>query len=106
MKTGTAPYSSFSLLVKSCDSSPETSIPGQPYHWKVVVFERPLRPVTRPPEDMEKSNLPSCVRLIVMGRRFETSKSLDSSLGGSLTAGILRVVAMSDQRSAVVKNVE
>jgi hypothetical protein len=35
-------------------SASGTSRPGQPYHWKLVVFDRPLKPVTSPPEDMEK----------------------------------------------------
>lgn len=56
-------------------------------------MERPLRPVARPPDDIEKSYLPSGDLLIVTGRRLETNRSLDSSRGGgaevSSAAGIL-----------------
>lgn len=90
MKTGTALNSSLSLVVTSCTSSLGISRPGQPYHWKVVVFERPLRPVTRPPEDIEKSYFPSFERLMVIGRRFETRSSRDSeALGSYVGAGIV-----------------
>lgn len=72
MNTGVALNSSFSLCVTDATSSPGTSRPGQPNHWKVVLLERPLNPVTRPPEDMENSYLPPSDRLTVIGRRFET----------------------------------
>lgn len=52
-------------------SASGTSRPGHPYHWNFVALERPLRPVTRPPDDMEKLYWPSSERLMVMGRRLE-----------------------------------
>lgn len=42
-------------------------------------LDKPLRPLTRPPEDMEKSYLPSSDRLMVMGKRFETSSKREST---------------------------
>lgn len=82
MKTGIAPYSSLRRFVTTGISSSGTSRPGHPYHWKVVDLDSPLRPLTRPPEDMEKSYLPSSERLMVMGSRLETSSSLASLLLG------------------------
>lgn len=68
-----------------------TSRPGHPYHWKVVDLARPLRPLTSPPEDMEKSNLPSSERLMVMGRRLETRSrrplSGDFGVVGAMVGG-------------------
>ena len=48
-------------------------MPGQPYHLNCVFLLSPLRPETRPPEDMEKLYSPSSERLMVMGRRLEMS---------------------------------
>ena len=44
-------------------------------------FDKPLNPLTRPPEDMEKSYLPSSERLMVIGRRLETRRRRPSDLG-------------------------
>ena len=52
-------------------------------------MERPLKPVTRPPEDIEKSYLPSDDRLMVIGSLFETRRSLASGRGCSSGAGIV-----------------
>lgn len=52
-------------------SASGTSRPGHPYHWNFVALERPLSPVTSPPDDMEKLYWPSSERLMVMGRRLE-----------------------------------
>jgi hypothetical protein len=54
-------------------------------------LERPLKPVTRPPEDIEKSYLPSDDRLMVIGSLFETRRSLASSRGCSSGAGIVEL---------------
>ena len=89
MNTGTAPYSSLSRFTRGLTSASGTSRPGQPYHWKVVVFDKPLRPVTSPPEDMLKAYEPSSERLIVMGSRLDTRSSLPGTLGSSTTEGIL-----------------
>ena len=80
--TGTALYLSLSWSIRPLISSSGTSSPGQPYHWKVVVFESPLKPLTRTPEDMDMSYLPSSERLMVMGRRFETSSRRPSEASG------------------------
>src|SRR5690242_419576 len=69
---GTALYSLLSWSLRPETSPSGTSRPGQPYHWKVVVFDKPLRPLTSPPEDMDISYLPSSARLMVIGRRLET----------------------------------
>jgi hypothetical protein len=89
--TGTALYSSFSCVFSVLISSSGTSRPGQPYHWNVVVFDSPLSPLTSPPEDMDMSYLPSSERLMVMGRRFETSSRRPSCDSGrsSLVGGML-----------------
>lgn len=71
---GVAPYSSLKRVVKSSTSASGTSSPGHPYHWNLVVFAKPLRPVTRPPEDMLKLYVPSSERLMVIGRRLETRR--------------------------------
>lgn len=90
--TGMALYSSFSLAFSVGISFSGTSRPGQPYHWKVVDLDRPLRPLTRPPEDMEKSYFPSSERLMVMGKRFETSSRRPTSeLGSSVAKGMAAV---------------
>jgi hypothetical protein len=90
MKTGTAPYSSWSLFTRGPASESGTSRPGQPYHWKVVVLDSPLRPETSPPDDMEKAYEPSSERLIVMGSRFDTRSNLPWRLGSWTTEGIVR----------------
>ena len=51
-------------------------MPGQPYHWKLVVFDKPLRPVTSPPEDMLKVYEPSSECLIVMGNLLDAKSNL------------------------------
>lgn len=95
--TGTALYFSLSWSFKVCVSSSGTSSPGQPYHWKVVVLESPLKPLTSPPEDMDMSYLPSSERLMVMGSRFDTSSRRPSDDSGCLSfvgsSGILVVIA-------------
>jgi hypothetical protein len=93
MKTGTAPYSSWSLFTRGPASESGTSRPGQPYHWKVVVLDSPLRPETSPPDDMEKAYEPSSERLIVMGSRFDTRSNLPWTLGSWTTEGIVRAFA-------------
>lgn len=78
---GTALYSSRSLFLSPAVSFSGISRPGQPYHWKVVDLDRPLSPLTKPPEDMEKSYLPSSDLLMVMGSRFETRSRRPSEVG-------------------------
>ena len=74
-------------------SASGTSRPGQPYHWKLVALDSPLRPVTRPPEDMEKEYWPSSERLMVIGRRLEMrSRRPDEPGPCSTTPGIVEVV--------------
>ena len=93
--TGTALYFSLSWSFMVGASSSGTSSPGQPYHWKVVVLESPLKPLTSPPEDMDMSYLPSSERLIVMGKRFDTSSrrpSDDSGLTSFVGASDILVV--------------
>jgi len=55
-----------------------------------VVLDNPLRPETKPPDDMEKAYEPSSERLIVMGRRFDTRSNLPWTLGSWTTEGIVR----------------
>lgn len=69
-------------------SASGTSRPGHPYHWKLVALDKPLRPVTRPPEDMEKLYWPSSVRLMVMGRRFEIKRRRPDEPFSSTRPGI------------------
>ena len=57
-----------------------------------MVLDRPLKPLTNPPEDMDISYLPSSERLIVMGRRLETSSRRPSLT--SHDAGVFGEVAM------------
>lgn len=69
-----------------------------------MVFDSPLRPLTRPPEDMDISYLPSSERLMVMGRRFETSRRRPSSFFFRLSlvgVSIMLAVAMSYSRCEV-----
>jgi hypothetical protein len=70
----------------------------------VVVFARPLRPLTRPPEDMLVSYLLSSVRLMVMGKRLEIRSrrpSFISSFFGSASADdIMAGVAVTQLRAA------
>jgi hypothetical protein len=89
MKTGIAPYSPSRRLFTTGISSSGTSKPGQPYQRKVVDLDRPLNPLTRPPDDMEKSYLPSSERWMVIGSRFETRRSLAFSSLGLSGAGIM-----------------
>jgi hypothetical protein len=78
---GCAPYSSFNCCVTVATSPSGTSIPGHPYHWKLVVLLSPLKPVTRPPEDMEKLYSPSSFRFIVIGKRLDMRSSRRSPVG-------------------------
>ena len=73
-------------------SAPGTSKPGHPYHWKLVVFDNPLSPVTRPPEDMEKVYWPSSDLLMVMGKRLEMRRRRPEEPASSAMGGIMTVV--------------
>ncbi len=63
MKIGTALYSFSSLSFTWSISFSGGAVPGQPYHLNCVFLLSPLRPETRPPEDMEKLYSPSSERL-------------------------------------------
>lgn len=96
---GTALYSSFSLFFRVGISFSGTSSPGQPYHWNVVDLDNPLNPLTSPPDDIEKSYLPSSDLLIVIGRRFETRRSRPSVFCSSVAEGMVAVGRCCAQRS-------
>lgn len=70
----------YSLVVPSPSPSSSCSARYYPLSSRVVLL-RPLSPVTRPPEDMEKLYWPSSWRLMVMGRRLEMSNSRPDALG-------------------------
>lgn len=56
-------------------------------------MDRPLRPVTRPPEDMEKSYFPPSDLLMVIGNRLETSSNREAPVGDSrVGAGDMKCV--------------
>jgi hypothetical protein len=81
---------SFNCSLMGPASASGTSRPGHPYHWKLVVLDNPLRPVTKPPEDMEKEYSPSSERLMVIGRRLEIRSNLpEEEAGYSTAAGIV-----------------